>query len=52
MRNIQKFGVEEGEDLGLDKLMMDGRVYDLSQTAEEKEALRKKHEVKVKVVRW
>ena len=40
MRNIQKFGLKDGEDMGLDSITLDGHKYDLSQTKEEKLALK------------
>jgi len=41
MRHISNLGLQDGEDMGLDELMLDGKKYDLSQTAEELAELKK-----------
>ena len=46
MRHINSFGLQEGEDMGLDELMLDGKKYDLSQTEAEKEELQRQEREK------
>ena len=44
MRNIRNFGLQSGEDMGLDSLTLDGHKYDLKQTEAEKEELERQYE--------
>jgi len=43
MRNLKNYGLQAGEDMGMDELMLDGHKYDLSQTESEKEELQRQY---------